>query len=174
MRGTVRPSSITGRTAAAGGAALLLTLTGCSSTPDTGAASPRPAAEPTPSATPVPHGSAPEGAAPDGAGQSTRAGLAVAAHATGLFCRPTVSRSKWISDLDAELTLEAAAAYRTVDPARIPCRKVTGPAEAVTGDDYTQLVTVPTDAGRYRVTLSRSSPTASWLVFRITPEGRKR
>jgi hypothetical protein len=93
----------------------------------------------------------------------------VAVEATRLFCRPRLRQTRWIADLDRVLTLDAASVYATVDPARVQCSRVELPARAVEGDGYTQLVMVPTDGSVYRVTLSKSSLSQPWLVFRISP-----
>lgn len=93
----------------------------------------------------------------------------VAVEAIRLFCRPRLRQTRWIADLDRVLTLEAASVYATVDPARVQCSRVELPARADEGDGYTQLVMVPTDGSMYRVTLSKSSLSQPWLVFRIAP-----
>lgn len=155
----------------------VLILAGCSTLPSAhsaGAPSSRAlvsesgsAGEATTSAVPVPHDRA-ASAAP------TRAdGVGLAVEATRLFCRPRVSRARWIGDLDRVLTLEAAAVYATVDPARVQCSRVGQPAQAGEGDRFTQLVTVPTNTSPCRVFLSRTSLSAPWLVFRITPTGTR-
>ncbi|MGT2427522.1 hypothetical protein [Amnibacterium kyonggiense] len=46
---------------------------------------------------------------------------------------------------------------------------MTATAHPGEGDDFTQLVTVRTDAGLYRVTVTRASASERWLVFRIAP-----
>jgi len=85
------------------------------------------------------------------------------------FCRPRLTRPVWIADLDRYLTLAAASAYATVQPSRVACTRVTATAHQGEGDDFTQLVTVRTDAGLYRVTVTRASASGRWLVFRIAP-----
>lgn len=119
-------------------------------------------------AIPVPHdrpASAPATARADA--------VELAVEATRLFCRPRLTRERWVGDLDRVLTLQAASVYATVDPARVQCSRVGQAARAGEGDGFTQLVTVPTDTWPYRVSLSRASLSAPWLVFRITPTGTR-
>lgn len=85
------------------------------------------------------------------------------------FCHPERSPQAWIAGLDPYLTLAAASAYATVQPARVACTRVIAIVHPGEGDDFTQLVTVRTDAGLYRVTVTRASATERWLVFRIAP-----
>ena len=85
------------------------------------------------------------------------------------FCHPERSQQAWIAGLDPYLTLAAASAYATVQPARVACTRVTATAHPGEGDDFTQLVTVRTDAGLYRVTVTRALASERWLVFRIAP-----
>lgn len=94
---------------------------------------------------------------------------ALASAAMRSFCHPERSQQAWIASLDPYLTLTAASVYATVQPARVACTRVTAAAHTGEGDDFTQLVTVPTDAGHYRVTVTRASASARWLVFRIAP-----
>lgn len=95
--------------------------------------------------------------------------IALASAAMRSFCHPERSQQAWIAGLDPYLTLAAASAYATVQPARVPCARVTAAAHPGKGDDFTQLVTVRTDAGLYRVTVTRASAAERWLVFRIVP-----
>jgi hypothetical protein len=85
------------------------------------------------------------------------------------FCHPERSPQAWLAGLDPYLTLAAASAYATVQPSRVTCTRVTATARLGEGDDFTQLVTVRTDAGIYRVTVTRASAAEGWLVFRIAP-----
>lgn len=87
----------------------------------------------------------------------------------GAFCRPNATGPEWIAGLDRYLTLSAASAYATVDPARVRCRDVVGAPQAKHGDGFSRLVTVMTDAGPYRVTVTRASLSDRWLVFHIAP-----
>lgn len=94
---------------------------------------------------------------------------ALAGRVVERFCRPTLSRQKWIAGLDPFLSLAGADAYSTVDPSRVACTRVTGSPRAGVGDEYTRVVTVPTDVGPYRVTVTREAVSDPWLVFRVAP-----
>jgi hypothetical protein len=85
------------------------------------------------------------------------------------FCHPERSQQAWIVSLDPYLTVTAASVYATVQPARVACTRVTAAAHPGEGDDFTRLVTVRTDAGPYRVTVTRASASERWRVFRIAP-----
>lgn len=85
------------------------------------------------------------------------------------FCHPERTRQAWIAGLDPYLTLAAASAYSTVQPARVSCTRLTASARPGEGDEFTRLVTVPTDGGLYRVTVTRATVSERWLVFRIAP-----
>lgn len=157
-----------------GGAAamLVLALAGCAphlpeKSPIEPAASAQSRAEPPTGSKHSPHDrqtpATPEATAP----------LNTAVAAAKRFCRPELSDSRWFADLSPLLTLEAASVYSTVNPARVQCSQVVLPARKEEGDGFTQVVTVRTDRSPYRVTLSRSSLSDPWLVFRITPAGEK-
>lgn len=94
---------------------------------------------------------------------------ALASAALRSFCHPERSQQAWIAGLDQYLTLAAASAYATVQPSRVACTRVTATVHPGEGDEFTQLVTVRTDAGLYRVTVTRASTSERWLVFRIAP-----
>lgn len=86
------------------------------------------------------------------------------------FARPTVDQGAWWRDLAPRLTPTARRLYATVDAANVPAQGVTGPAKLV--DDTTPYlagVDVPTDAGVYRVLLTRSDANAPWLADQIRP-----
>lgn len=92
---------------------------------------------------------------------------ALATAAMRSFCHPERSRQAWIASLDPYLTFAAASVYATVQPSRVACTRVTAAARQGEGDGFTRLVTVPTDAGPYRVMVTRASASERWLVFRI-------
>ncbi len=115
-----------------------------------------------PDDTPAPHDQEKASSPSPSAGTNS---LATAAMRS--FCHPERSRQAWIAGLDPYLTLAAASAYATVQPSRVDCTRVIATAHSGEGDDFTQLVTVPTDAGLYHVTVTRASASERWLVFRI-------
>lgn len=157
------------------GAVMASVLTGCGSSPqtDSGHTPDDPVSVPRHAKTPSPDSSV---TGPHDR-ESTHKDLQddaveIALQAMGRFCRPQLSPADWISGLDPLLTLEAASAYATVNPARVRCTRTAPPARLLEGDGFTQVVAVPTDGSAYRVTLTRSSLSDPWLVSRITPAGR--
>ena len=105
---------------------------------------------------------------------SSAAAVDLAQRAMTAFARPTVGVDTWFNDLAPLLTPEARSAYYGTDPAEVPAHAVTGPARAETSPSayssaYLAHVTVPTDAGDYRVLLSREGGDAGWLVETLTP-----
>lgn len=165
-------------TRGAGAAAMVavLTLAGCSTLPPAA-----PVDVPSSRAV-VPESGSPGGAATNAVPHDRQVSAAatarvdaveLAVEATRLFCRPRVSRARWLGDLGRVLTLQAAAVYATVDPARVGCSRVGQPARAGEGDGFTQLVTVTTNTSPCRVLLSRASLSAPWLVLRIIPAGTR-
>lgn len=86
------------------------------------------------------------------------------------FARPQVDPARWWADLAPLLSPAGAVAYTGTDPAEVPARAVTGPAELVDQrSPYLAGVQVPTDTGPYLVLLSRDGGGAPWLVERLTP-----
>ena len=140
-------------------------LAGCTGTAGTATEHDRSRSSATPSVVAVPHDAVPSATAGND--------VAEAAHTAGAalraFCQPRRSPSAWIAGLDPWLTMSAAAVYATVDPARVPCSRVTDAGHAAAGDAFTRVVVIPTDAGRYRVTVSRQSTTAPWLASQLVP-----
>ncbi len=104
----------------------------------------------------------------DAASRSTAVDAATAAMTA--FARPDLDYDTWWAALAPLLTQKAAQDYTYVDPANIPARQVTAGAQLV--DDtsaYVAVVSVPTDAGTYSLTLARTDGAAPWLVTRISP-----
>lgn len=89
-----------------------------------------------------------------------------------LFARRDVAAGRWWADLAPYLSAQAAQDYRYTDPASVPPTQLTGTGQLVDLDTSEHLVTIahlPTDAGLYAVTLSRSAEQPTWTVERITP-----
>ena len=117
--------------------------------------------------------SAPADSEDAGTAEGRRGAAAVAVAAVAALCHPGRSAADWWSALEPFLTPAAAEAYRTVDPNRVPCTRVAGAAMPRSGDGFTQLVTVPTDAGGCVVSLQRAHQQDRWVADRIAlPERR--
>lgn len=87
-----------------------------------------------------------------------------------LFARPELSPKAWWADLEPLLSASARQDYYGVDPSQVPVTEVFGPARLVPlGTKLLAIVHVPTDAGLYAVTFSRSKEEPRWAVERITP-----
>ncbi|RFA06432.1 hypothetical protein B7R54_18805 [Subtercola boreus] len=96
--------------------------------------------------------------------------ISIASAVVTAFCRPALDRETWINNLYPFLSQTAAVAYGTVDPARVPCRAVTGDARVRDGDGaFTIRVIVPTDSGDYSVYVNRPEVTDPWLVEQVIP-----
>ncbi|RJT92469.1 hypothetical protein D6T64_00180 [Cryobacterium melibiosiphilum] len=86
------------------------------------------------------------------------------------FGQPTLDASTWMNNLYPLLTQTGAAAYEGTDPAQVPVHRVTGAGTIVEGStDVALIVQVPTDAGLYNVSVSRTGPSMPWLADRIRP-----
>lgn len=107
---------------------------------------------------------------PSAAPESVR----VAVRALTAYCQPDASQQRWLDGLTPYLTQDAAPAYGTVDPARIPCSAVQGAGRAVDGDAaFTMRVAADTDAGTYTVWLSRRGQGRPWRLDRFVPLERR-
>ena len=155
--------------------AALLTLTGCSTdnaTGDTAQPSARPSSaagtgNPTP-----PVDEATVAPVPEAGEDSRAAALEAAQNAVTAFGRPDLAYQEWINGLYPFLTQTGAAAYERTDPVNVPVHQVTGTGQILDGStDVALIVQVPTDAGPYNVSLTRSNDQAPWLADRIRPAG---
>lgn len=152
--------------------ALALALTSCSSTPP---ASP-PAAPDTAASSPAGEPAEADGdyAIPHAAATWDQASADTAAQAATTAMTVFISHSPdpqaWWAQLQPLLSPTAARDYAGVDPANVPARRLTGPAQ-VQADASAYLATalVPTDHGAYTVLLSRQGGDQPWLVERLTP-----
>lgn len=154
-----------------------LTLTGCASgTTAAPAVAPSTSASSAPS---TPSGTAVPGAPTDDAsvipvpeaGTDSRADAITAAEkVVATFGQPTLDATTWMKNLYPLLTQTGAAAYEGTDPAKVPVHQVTGAGIILDGStEVALIVQVPTDAGLYNVSLSRTGASASWLADRIRP-----
>jgi hypothetical protein len=149
--------------------ALVVTLSGCiDSTSNTTAPPATSTGTPTtPSAADGPNPSPPGDEA-----SSQIAAIAAAEKAVATFGQPDLPYRQWIDGLYPLMSQAGAAAYEGTDPQNVPVHQVTGPGRILEGStDVALIVEVPTDAGPYNVSLSRSSTDAAWLADRIRPAG---
>ena len=91
----------------------------------------------------------------------------VAAAFTAAWARRGTAAAQWRTDLVPYTTPEYQRRLATVDPARIPATRVTGPAVVKHVDTTSATVEIPTDGGRVEVRLTRKS--ATWRVTDVTP-----
>lgn len=109
---------------------------------------------------------------PEAAAGSRDTAAAAAENAVTAFARPQLRYDEWIAGLYPLLTQDGAAAHEDTDPATIPVRTVTGPGTVLAGStELALIVEVPTDAGPYNVSLSRTGTASPWLADRIRPAG---
>lgn len=98
------------------------------------------------------------------------AALAAAETAVSTFAQPGLDAATWMTRMYPLLTQRGAQAYEGTDPAQIPVRYVTGPGQVLDGStDVALIVQIPTDAGLYTVSLSRTDASAVWLVEQLRP-----
>jgi hypothetical protein len=105
---------------------------------------------------------------------SRASAVAIASKTVAAFCRPTLPPDAWRSALKPYLTPDAASAYTTVLPGRVPCHRVIGVASPTDGDGFTQTIRVPTDAGACLVLAQRPDGHTLWRVGRIVLPARDR
>lgn len=158
--------------------AAILALAGCvggagTGQPDrtTGASNDPASSRPTSSANPnAPKDDATAAPVPEADTNSQAAAISAAEKVVTTFGRPNLDYQTWINGLYPLLTQTGAAACEDTDPANVPVHQVTGAGTIMPGSTNVALiVTVPTDAGPYTVSLSRQSSTAPWLADRIRP-----
>lgn len=148
-------------------AALLVVLTGCSGPAPV---SPVPATS-LPSTTPTEPVDDPEViVAPTADADSQAAAIETAERATAAFARPQLNPRAWYDGMLPYLSQRGAEAYSGTDPSAIRVTAVTGDGAVLEGStDVLLIVALPTDAGTYNITLTRSGVDEAWLVERIRP-----
>ncbi|MEC5152620.1 hypothetical protein [Cryobacterium sp. GrIS_2_6] len=156
--------------------AVLLTLSGCVGTTPSSSSSPdgsNTASALTRGPNPAPpKDDAAVAPVPEAAAASQTAAIAAAEKAVTAFGQPGLRYRAWIDGLYPLMTQAGAAAYEGTDPVNVPVHHVTGAGMIHDGStEFALIVQVPTDAGLYNVSLSRTSPTAPWLADRIRPAG---
>lgn len=157
----------------------LLLLAGCAAEADEvssdTSASPAPSASVGPTTGPNPD--APEDDAtvdpvPEAGQDSRESAIEAAVDAVEAFGRPDLAYQDWIDGLYPYMTQAGASAYENTDPANVPVHEVTGDGVILEGStEVALIVQVPTDAGLYNVSLSRTGADAPWLADRIRPAG---
>ena len=107
---------------------------------------------------------------PEAPANSQSDALAAARSTMTAFSQTHLSADAWMSGMYPLLSPTGAEAYVGTDPSRIPVHQVTGTGTILDGStDVSLIVSVPTDAGDYNVTLTRASASAPWLAERIRP-----
>jgi hypothetical protein len=125
----------------------------------------------------APAGSLPEDDAtvapvPEAASTSQAAAIAAAEKVVAAFGRPDLPYPQWMDGLYPLMTQAGAAAYEDTDPQNVPVHQVTGSGTILPGStEVALIVQIPTDAGPYNVSLSRTTPDGTWLADRIRPAG---
>ena len=86
-----------------------------------------------------------------------------------VWARPDLPAEAWRADVIPLATPQFAAQLRTVLPANVPARTVTGNPSVGSVSQLAASVTVPTDAGPVLVELAVMSD--AWKVSGLTPTG---
>ena len=151
-----------------------LALTGCvADTPDSTSSTSTITAAPTAATSPNPTPPVDDATVipvPEAGDDSRESALAAAEKVVATFAQPTLDAETWMNNLYPLMTQAGAAAYEGTDPAKVPVHQVTGAGKILDGStEVALIVEVPTDAGPYNVSLSRTGPDAPWLADRIRP-----
>ena len=118
-----------------------------------------------PPVAPVTSSTPPPGPAPASAGSAE-----VATRFVTAWARPDLPVQQWQADLIPLATADFAAQLRTVFPANVPARSVSGQATVGSVSELAASVTVPTDAGPVLVQLAVIRDT--WRVSATDPGWR--
>lgn len=99
-----------------------------------------------------------------------RAAAVIAAeNAMIAFARPDLPADKWRNELGKWVTNDAAKYYAHVDPTTIAAHEVIGHGVIVDDESlYVAVVEVLTNAGWYRIVVSREETDRPWLAERLT------
>lgn len=153
-----------GAALAASTATLLVALTACGTSPESGES---PTA---PEATGSPAASSPA-AAPSSTAVSVEDPETVAAEAIKLFARPEEPERRWFAELRPYLEEEYAVEAEYIDPARIPFSKVSSDPQMNNDPHNPRLTTADfkTNDGTWTVELHQDTPGGQWLVGGIAP-----
>lgn len=162
---SVRRLSVAGLLAAA-------LLAGCSGQPEEAAPAPTTAAGDNDTHAELPAA----GASPTWDRETAHEAAFTAADAVAAFTTEDLNDVDWWNQLSRMLSPQAQLDYAGTSPEEspegVPGTRVTGEPSAVAGGSpYLAQAVVPTDAGRYRVLLSRLDAGSPWLVERfVLPE----
>jgi hypothetical protein len=152
-----------------------LALTGCVADPDTDATSSTSTVTAATTSPSSPNPTPPRDDAtvipvPEAGDNSRKSAVAAAEKVVATFAQPTLDAETWMNNLYPLMTQAGAAAYEGTDPAKVPVHQVTSAGTILDGStEVALIVEVPTDAGPYNVSLSRTGPDAPWLADRIRP-----
>jgi hypothetical protein len=157
---------------------LAVALTGCTTPPvpdstvtllPAGTGAPAVAA----TAAPAPAAEAPDATAlpiPEARPDSQATALDAAARVMTVFAQPNLPQQGWLDQMTPLLSPAGFEAYLGTDPARIPVTQITGVGRILPAStEVSLIVEVPTDAGLYTVSLTRTGLGAVWLADRIRP-----
>jgi hypothetical protein len=158
--------------------AVVVTISGCVDTTSDSTAPPTATGAPlAPSISASPNPAPPADEAtvipvPEAEQSSQSAAITAAEKVVAAFGQPDLPYQQWIDGLYPLMSQAGAAAYEGTDPQNVPVHQVTDAGKILEGStDVALIVEVPTDAGPYNVSLSRSSTDAAWLADRIRPAG---
>ncbi|GAA4427240.1 hypothetical protein GCM10023169_26950 [Georgenia halophila] len=86
------------------------------------------------------------------------------------FARPDLGADEWLAGMAGFMTDQAVELFSYVDPANVPATSLTGEVAIAENQPPTLAeVLVGTDAGTYRVTLSRVAQGDPWMVEYAEP-----
>lgn len=167
-------------------ALVVLGASGCTSrpgppTPPPSAAAPPAAGQPPATATTGPSPEALDGPAPASIPSATwdaPAQGAAITRAEGFmraFTRTDLPAAQWWAGVTGFLTPQAASDFQGTDPAQISAGHLTGPGAILTQTaGVVAVVDLPTGAGTYQVTMTRTGADQPWLVSLVTaPQGAR-
>ncbi|KHL15101.1 UNVERIFIED_CONTAM: hypothetical protein LK11_23045 [Mumia flava] len=89
----------------------------------------------------------------------------------GLWARPDLPPAQWAAELRPHLSVVAQSAMAYVDPSTLPDTEPSGESFVTSGAELQAVVVVPTDAGDFRVSLSRRSEDSNWSADRVRSPG---
>jgi hypothetical protein len=85
-----------------------------------------------------------------------------------LWARPELPLDQWVAELRPQLSPVALSVLSFVDPSSLKPAKIEGKSRVMAGSPARVVVSVPTSAGEYRVTMSRQTEGTAWVVDRVS------